>query len=518
MKKKILAIVLAVLVVQIGTISDVNAVTKTNEILKETIGENGVKTVINLEKFSDDSIKETRTQSDGFVIEYTYYPDGSSIEKIYENENLILSHEYDEGTYFSTYKTLYESISKENNEENEDDFSYNRDKMGNTNANFNKSGPMMACENGNIYYIDSYWDGMSQSCIYKMDSNGNNISSITGYSNIKYENLNVLDGYIYYTDYVKQEICKMKADGSDKKSIYDGKVSHMIVYDEYIYFVESNDKKIYRMKIDGSGKIELANISDSLGCDFFNIEGKYIYYSIIKGKIGGAFNVTYINTYRMNLNGFNKQSIGSTRVSNSYSQVYEKSIYEKHKEIVKLDKDAQEKRINITCRDKYKLGLFNIYDGWIYYTDRAYEYAPYEGQRLYKCRLDGSNNTLLYEPKHYGAMGQHIAEINVDGEWISIQLTDRDREYIGLRRMFVKTDGSKVIPFEKSMTINMQGTGWKKVRGNWYYYNEDGIKKIGWFQDSNGKWYYFAEDGIMVQDQYIDEYYFDSDGVWNPDR
>jgi len=46
------------------------------------------------------------------------------------------------------------------------------------------------------------------------------------------------------------------------------------------------------------------------------------------------------------------------------------------------------------------------------------------------------------------------------------------------------------------LRINVYVTGWQKLDGNWYYYAEDGAKKIGWFADG-GKWYYLGSSGAM---------------------
>ena len=39
--------------------------------------------------------------------------------------------------------------------------------------------------------------------------------------------------------------------------------------------------------------------------------------------------------------------------------------------------------------------------------------------------------------------------------------------------------------------------GWYKDNGTWYYLNDEGIMKTGWFQDKDGKWYYLDTDGAM---------------------
>lgn len=37
--------------------------------------------------------------------------------------------------------------------------------------------------------------------------------------------------------------------------------------------------------------------------------------------------------------------------------------------------------------------------------------------------------------------------------------------------------------------------GWKEIKGNWYYFNSDGIMQKGWIWDTN--WYHTNDDGVM---------------------
>ena len=56
--------------------------------------------------------------------------------------------------------------------------------------------------------------------------------------------------------------------------------------------------------------------------------------------------------------------------------------------------------------------------------------------------------------------------------------------------------------------------GWSQESGNWYYYDENGIKVTGW-KYINKKWYWFAESGVMQTNWcYIDNewYWFNSNG------
>lgn len=57
--------------------------------------------------------------------------------------------------------------------------------------------------------------------------------------------------------------------------------------------------------------------------------------------------------------------------------------------------------------------------------------------------------------------------------------------------------------------------GWVKLYGEWYYFNDSGVRQVGWLKDG-GYWYYLNSDGIMQTGWlrlYGEWYYFNADGV-----
>lgn len=54
-------------------------------------------------------------------------------------------------------------------------------------------------------------------------------------------------------------------------------------------------------------------------------------------------------------------------------------------------------------------------------------------------------------------------------------------------------------------------TGWIEDGEKTYYLDEDGVRKTGWFK-LKGCWYYFDENGVLAKDQWIDNYYVNSEG------
>lgn len=59
--------------------------------------------------------------------------------------------------------------------------------------------------------------------------------------------------------------------------------------------------------------------------------------------------------------------------------------------------------------------------------------------------------------------------------------------------------------------------GWIEDKGNWYYLNSSGEMRIGWLED-NGNLYYLNDSGIMVKDAYIASYYLGPNGVWKREQ
>ncbi len=53
---------------------------------------------------------------------------------------------------------------------------------------------------------------------------------------------------------------------------------------------------------------------------------------------------------------------------------------------------------------------------------------------------------------------------------------------------------------------------WKEINNNWYYLRNDGIMATQW-NKINDYWYYFDKDGKMINNQYIDGWRMDNNGI-----
>lgn len=56
--------------------------------------------------------------------------------------------------------------------------------------------------------------------------------------------------------------------------------------------------------------------------------------------------------------------------------------------------------------------------------------------------------------------------------------------------------------------------GWQKINGIWHHFDEQGIMQIGWMKDVDGKYYYLNSNGAMASNTTIGGYKLGTDGAW----
>jgi predicted phosphodiesterase len=69
-------------------------------------------------------------------------------------------------------------------------------------------------------------------------------------------------------------------------------------------------------------------------------------------------------------------------------------------------------------------------------------------------------------------------------------------------------------PLEIMLSVPLP-RGWAQIRDKWYYYGENGEKKLGWLSDANN-WYYMNENGERMSgwvDYYDSWYYMNNSGI-----
>ena len=62
------------------------------------------------------------------------------------------------------------------------------------------------------------------------------------------------------------------------------------------------------------------------------------------------------------------------------------------------------------------------------------------------------------------------------------------------------------------MEQGVPATGWRIVKGKWYYMDLEGIMQTGWLNYGE-YWYYLNSSGAMASNAYVDGYYLGSDGA-----
>lgn len=71
-----------------------------------------------------------------------------------------------------------------------------------------------------------------------------------------------------------------------------------------------------------------------------------------------------------------------------------------------------------------------------------------------------------------------------------------------------KTSNGKWILIQQGVPVS----GWKMVRGKWYYMDPDGVMQTGWINDGD-TWYYLNSDGSMAYNTWVGGYYLDWSGA-----
>ncbi|WP_283695222.1 L,D-transpeptidase family protein [Clostridium perfringens] len=95
----------------------------------------------------------------------------------------------------------------------------------------------------------------------------------------------------------------------------------------------------------------------------------------------------------------------------------------------------------------------------------------------------------------------------------------RDWKEINNNWYYLRNDGIMATQWEKVNdywyyfgTNGAMQKDWKEINNNWYYLRNDGIMATQW-NKINDYWYYFDKDGKMINNQYIDGWRMDNNGI-----
>ena len=257
----------------------------------------------------------------------------------------------------------------------------------------------------NIDYSKAAENQNDKSAVYRMKADG---SERTPILNVDAIGLNLVDGFIYYTDLKNNRFCKADYNGGNIAVIYPQALHSPLVTKEYIYYIDRNQYSLRRMNIDGTNDIKL--IEDSV--DTYFIINDEIYYKINESD-------AFLN--KCTLDGKNPQRLDANVPGNPV--ITEDTIYctNKTNMVYKASIDgAQEVML---FDGQANGGLSMDQSGYLYFSNISTEKSY-----IHKVKTDGTGSLQISAER--GAK-----YINVCGDYLFCM---DDDEY----SFMLKTDGT----------------------------------------------------------------------------
>lgn len=274
--------------------------------------------------------------------------------------------------------------------------------LGNTPGNILNGG--FAAENENFYF----WATLGEDKIYKSNKDFSENQEIFE-GKFGAAEINVADGYIYFTDGIPGYLRKMTINGKKGKLLTLCHVENIIVSGKRIYYKtfkkEYDKEKVYSCDLNGKNRICIAkNVSQ------FLVDGKTIYYTRRDDKN---------SLWSMDILGRNNRKLNSEYTINPVFD--DKYIYYTVAEsfnIFRMDKET----LQAECINDERCTDINLHGDWIYYGKNRY-LGPF-------CRMskDGKIKEIL--------LNAPIAEINVAGDFVFYRLLEKGT---GRYRLNLKT-------------------------------------------------------------------------------
>ena len=166
-------------------------------------------------------------------------------------------------------------------------------------------------------------------------------------------------------------------------------------------------------------------------------------------------------------------------------------------------------------------------DGYIYVNGSS---VPLQTVEITDQTTGQKNEWPMYKQPTQTDDGDFLIPREVLVKYIGYELNDTDGVHID-KLLGNQTDASQAEDIKSIVSDDPQNgwklnngtfsylvqgrkyTGWAKLDGEWYYFDNNGVMKTGWIQDG-GNWYYLYNNGKMAHDTTIDGYYLNSSGVW----
>ncbi len=136
--------------------------------------------------------------------------------------------------------------------------------------------------NNYFYYLEEPLG--KESKMYKMKIDGTDKVQVSSEEPNSISELKIYNNWLYYTSYSydgKYHLKKMKLDGTEKTSLVDINGDHLPnsfdIYDDWIYYIGPNRNNLYKIRIDGSGNTKLLDVPGA----GVSVSNGWIYYNIV---------------------------------------------------------------------------------------------------------------------------------------------------------------------------------------------------------------------------------------------
>ncbi|MBO5913577.1 MAG: DUF5050 domain-containing protein [Clostridia bacterium] len=244
-----------------------------------------------------------------------------------------------------------------------------------------------------------YFTNQNNYCkLYKMRKDGTD-KQILSHETITL--VNVLGEWVYcHVAGSNSGIYKIKIDGSETIKLNSDYPLWLYVEKGWIYYTDIYNQQLYRVKTDGSGKMTIS--SDS--CETPVVNGDWIYYVEQKSTA----------LYKVKTNGTEKTQVLSYFEGSRL--LFDKGTFYAGGSYVQLSKYSSDfKDTTYYEDDKYQINVYDVVDGWIYFT-RFDKRSGSNEQVICRAKPDFSQCTELFT--HKGNAPNVNVYLKAIGDWV----------------------------------------------------------------------------------------------------
>lgn len=286
------------------------------------------------------------------------------------------------------------------------------------------------------------------------------------------------------------------------------KLLKFTAYDNAIYLVKNDDSYSYQYK---TADFIFRDACNRIGIPIGEVaQCSYVIPELVKGKtsafdaIADALSQDYKNTgYRHAISSskgkvsllLRKENVVQWVIdpnTNLISYSYDRSIYDVKTRVKLLSDEGTVLATKSDSDMENKIGMF--------------QYVESVKDTLNAAQIDSLAKSLLNEkkiPRNSVSVQMLGIKSIYSGRGVYVQIP-----HLGIARTYYVDEDTHTIEGEKytmNLTLNKtsdfaaSSSGWRLVKGTWYYLDENGIEKTGWFFDDqyNG-WFLLSSKGAML--------------------